>query len=142
MWSAVENIGSWNLNTYKWLLKNRHSPWKNTYARAHIWTRTRIQRKMRNFLKVKRYEKLGGRGAIFARGKFKCKLFLNELQYEPETSWLFLSLTRDQKKKKFFLKKILSFQGVTYLFSGDIAKKKTVRICRNSFSRRNKYVHY
>ena len=46
------------------------------------------------------------------------------------------------KKKIIFLKKILSFQGVTYLFTGDIAKKKTVRICRNSFSRRNKYVHY
>ena len=30
--------------------------------------------------------KPGGQGTIFARGKFKFKLFLNELQYEPETS--------------------------------------------------------
>ena len=43
MWAALENIGSSNLNTYKWLLKNRHSPWKNTRARAHIWTRAKIQ---------------------------------------------------------------------------------------------------
>ena len=59
----------------------------------------------------------------FARGKFKFKLFLNGLWYEPETLWLFLTFTRDYfaEKKKF--KKIIKFQGVTYFFTGGIVKK-------------------
>ena len=39
--------------------------------------------------------KPGGRGVIFASGKFKFKLFLNGLWYEPETLWIFLTFTRD-----------------------------------------------
>ena len=35
----------WNLNTHKWLLENRHSPWKNTCARAHIWLVTKQNRR-------------------------------------------------------------------------------------------------
>ena len=38
---------------------------------------------------------VGGGGVIFARGKFKFKLFLNSLWYEPETLLLFLTSTRD-----------------------------------------------
>ena len=36
---------------------------------------------------------------------------------------------------------MLHFPGVTYFFTGGIVKKIGVHICRNSFSRRNKYVH-
>ena len=32
-------------------------------------------------------------GIIFAHGKFKFKLFLSDLWYEPETLWLFLTFT-------------------------------------------------
>ena len=42
-------------------------------------------------------------------------------------------------KKK--LKKFLDFQEVTYFFTSGIATKIRAQICRNSFSRRNKYVH-
>ena len=62
-------------------------------------------------------------GVIFASGKFKFKLFLNNLWYEPETLWLFLTFTRDyfaEKKKK---EKILNCQAVTYFFTGGIVKK-------------------
>ena len=64
----------------------------------------------------------GGGGGIFAHGKFKFILFLNDLWCEPETLWLFLTFTRDFLLKK-KLKKILNFQGVTYFFTGGIAKK-------------------
>ena len=36
MRTALKNIASWNLNTHKWLLENKHSPWKNTHGRAHM----------------------------------------------------------------------------------------------------------
>ena len=144
MWTALENIGSWNLNTYKWLLKNRRSPWKNTHARAHIWTRTRIQRNNEELTQSQKIWKTSkemqlntvfeltsinpikprGRGAIFARGKFKFKLFLNELQYEPETPWLFLTLTRDQKKNNFFEKNI-KFSGCNIFIYRGYCKKKS-----------------
>ena len=46
-----------------------------------------------------------GGGVIFAHGKFKFKLFLNDLWYERETLWLFLTFTRDYtgetKRKKY-----------------------------------------
>ena len=36
----------------------------------------------------------------FCPGKFKFKLFLNDLWYEPETIWLFLNFTRDYFAEK------------------------------------------
>ena len=59
---------------------------------------------------------------IFARGKFKFKLFLNGLWYEPETLRLFLTFTSNYFAGK-KIKKILNFQGVTYFFTGGIVKK-------------------
>ena len=41
-----------------------------------------------------------GGGGHFARGKFKLKLFLNDLWYAPETLLLFLTFTRDYFTKK------------------------------------------
>ena len=60
---------------------------------------------------------------IFACGKFKFKLFLNGLWYEPETLWLILTFTRDYFAGKKNSKKKLHFQGVTYFFTGGIVKK-------------------
>ena len=65
-----------------------------------------------------------GRGGIFARGKIKSNLL----------DIIFL------KKIFFFEKKKLDFQEVTFLCQGN-CQKIGVRICRNSFNRRNKYVH-
>ena len=65
-------------------------------------------------------------------------LSLNDLWYEPETLWLFLTFTRDYFAEK---KSNFKFSGVTYFFAGGIDKKIGVRVCRNSFSPRNKYVY-
>ena len=59
---------------------------------------------------------------ILARGKFKFKLFLNDLWYEPETLWLFLTFTRDYFAEK-EMKKILNFQGENIFLYRGIAKK-------------------
>ena len=49
-------------------------------------------------------KKPGGMGIIFAHAKFKLKLFLNRLWYEPQTLWLFPTFTSDcftgKKNKK------------------------------------------
>ena len=64
-------------------------------------------------------------GVIFARGKFKFKLFLNDSRYELETLLLFLTFTKsyffEKKKKK--SKKISNFQGVTYFLTEGIVRK-------------------
>ena len=69
---------------------------------------------------------LGGK-VIFARGKFKFKLFLNDLWYEPETLWLFLTFTRDYFAEK-EMKKILTFQGGTYFFTGVLSKNRSLDV--------------
>ena len=83
---------------------------------------------------------LGGKGVIFARSKFKVRLFLIILWYEPETLWLFLTFTRD-----YFVEiknwKNIKFSGDKKFLYREYCQKIGVRICRNSFSRRNKYVH-
>ena len=52
-------------------------------------------------------------GVIFARGKFKFKLFLNDSRYELETLLLFLTFTKsyffEKKKKK--IEKNIKFSG-------------------------------
>ena len=64
-------------------------------------------------------------GVIFARGKFKFKLFLNDSRYELETLLLFLTFTKsyffEKKKKK--SKKISNSQGVTYFLTEGIVRK-------------------
>ena len=81
-----------------------------------------------------------GRGVIFARGKFKLNLFLNELCYKLETLLIFLTFTRDyfaeQKNEKNY-----KFLGGIKFFYRWYCQKIGIPICRNSFSRRNKYVH-
>ena len=82
----------------------------------------------------------GGGGIIFARGKSKFKLFLNDLWYEPETLWLFLTFTRDyfaEKKKK--RKNIKLSGGNLFLYRG-YCQKIGVRICINRLNPRHKYV--
>ena len=76
---------------------------------------------------------------IFARSKFKIKLFLNDLWYKPETLWLVLTFTKYYFAEK-EIEKTLNFQRVTYLFTMGYCQKLGVQICRNSFSRRSKYV--
>ena len=63
-----------------------------------------------------------GGGAIFARGKFKFKLILNSLCYEPETSWLFLTFTGDYFAGK-KIQKNIKLSGGKNFFTGGIAKK-------------------
>ena len=77
---------------------------------------------------------------IFVRSKFKIKLFLNDLWYEPETLWLVLTFTKYYFAEK-EIEKTLNFQMVTYLFTMGYCQKLGVRICRNSLSRRSKYIH-
>ena len=57
---------------------------------------------------------------IFARGKFKFKLFLNDSRYEPETLLLFLTFTKGYFFEKKKSKKISNFQGVTYFLTEGI----------------------
>ena len=77
-------------------------------------------------------------GIISARSKFK--LFLNGLWYEPETLWLFLTFTRDYFTEKKIEKNIKFSGGNIFLYRG-YCQKIEVRICRNSFSCRIKYLH-
>ena len=81
-----------------------------------------------------------GGGVIFARGKFKFKLFLNGLWYELETLWLFLTFTRDCFAGKKIQKNFKLSGGNIFLYRG-YCQKIGVRICRNSFSCRIKYLH-
>ena len=67
--------------------------------------------------------KLGGRGwgVVFACGKFKFELFLNDLWHE-----IFVTFTRNyfaEKKKK--MKKIIDFQEVTYFLPGELSKNRS-----------------
>ena len=59
-------------------------------------------------------------GVIFARIKFKFKLFLKDLWYEPETLCLFLFFTRNYLAEKRIQK---FFQELTYFFTGGNSKK-------------------
>ena len=62
----------------------------------------------------------GGDGLIFASGKFKIKLFLNGLWYEPETLWLFLTFTRDYFARK-KIQQNIKLSGVNiFLFRGKL----------------------
>ena len=81
----------------------------------------------------------GGRGGHFAHGKFKFKLFLNGLWYEPETLWLFLTFTSDCFTEK-KIQKYIKFSGGNISLPGVLSKIR-VRICKNSFSRGIKYLH-
>ena len=54
-------------------------------------------------------------GIIFTRGKFKFKLFLNDLWDEPQTLWLFLTFTRDYFAEKNW-KKYQIFRGNIFLY--------------------------
>ena len=51
---------------------------------------------------------------IFAWGYFEVKQFLNDVWYEHETKWLFLTLTNDYFPKK-NIEKSIKFQGVLVL---------------------------
>ena len=75
-----------------------------------------------------------------ARGKFKFKLFLNGLWYEPETLGLFLTFTRDYFAEK-KIQKNIKFSAGNILLYRRYCQKIGVRICRNSFSSRIKYLH-
>ena len=55
---------------------------------------------------------------MFARGKLKFKLFLNDLWYEPETLWFWKKLKK-KKKIKFLVGNIFLYRGITLL--GDIS---------------------
>ena len=70
-------------------------------------------------------------GVIFARSKFKFKLFLNGLWYEPETLWLFLTFTRYYLAEKKIEKSIKFSVGNIFLYWGYF-QKIVVQICRNS----------
>ena len=78
--------------------------------------------------------KPGRGGVIFARSKLKLKLFLND------TLWLFLTFTRDYFCWKKNWQNIKFSGGNIFLYRA-YCQKIGGRICRNSFSRRNKYVH-
>ena len=80
-------------------------------------------------------------GVIFARSKFKFKLFLNGLWYEPETLWLFLTFTRDYFAGKKKIQKNIKLSGGNIFLYRGYCQKIGVRICRNSFSCRIKYLH-
>ena len=62
-------------------------------------------------------------GIIFAHGKFKFKLFLSDLWYEPETLSLFLTFTEGFFAEK--SEKKLKCQGVTYFFTWGIVKNRS-----------------
>ena len=81
----------------------------------------------------------GGGGIIFARGKFKFKVFLNDLCYGPETLWLFLTFIRDYFAEKKVWKNIKLSEGNLLLYRG-YCQKIGVRISINSLSRTHKYV--
>ena len=84
--------------------------------------------------------KWGGGGVIFVGGKFRFKLFLNDLWYEPETFWLFLTFTKDYFDGKKFQKITKLPGGNMFLYHGYFQKIE-VRMCRNSFSCKIKYLH-
>ena len=46
-------------------------------------------------IKRPRHNPIKPGGVIFARDTFKCKTFLIDLWYEPETLWLFLTFNRN-----------------------------------------------
>ena len=71
--------------------------------------------------------KPGGWGVFFAHSKFKFKLFLNDLWYESESLWIFLTVTEDcfaEKKNNIKLS-----GGNRFLYRG-YCQKIGVRICR------------
>ena len=79
-------------------------------------------------------------GGGFACNKFKFK-FVNNLWYEPESVWLFLTFTRDYFAEKKKLKENNKFsRGNIFLQQGH-CQKIAVQICGNNFSSGNKYVH-
>ena len=77
---------------------------------------------------------------IFAPGRFKFKLFLNDLWYEPETLWIFLTFNRDYFAAEKITKNIKLLGGNIFLYRG-YCQKIGLRIFRNIFSWRIKYLH-
>ena len=74
-------------------------------------------------LSCKRIILSSGEGGIFTSSKFKFKSFLNDLWFESETLWLFLTFTRDCFAEK-HTEKILSYQEVMHFCTGGNVIKK------------------
>ena len=60
-----------------------------------VFTKKKCLFRVTERLKRPRLNPIKPGGVIFARGTFKCKTFLIDLWYEPETLWLFLTFNRN-----------------------------------------------
>ena len=61
-------------------------------------------------------------GHFYPKFKFKFRLFLNDLWYEPETLLLFLTFTRDYFAEKKIEKNIKLSGGKIFLYQGIVKK--------------------
>ena len=83
----------------------------------------------------------GGGGVIFGRSKFKFTLFLNGLWDQPETLWLLLTFNRGYFAEEKKIQRNIKFSRGNIFLYRRCCQKIGVWICRNSFSRRIKYLH-